>query len=328
MSQATPTPLAFSLSTNWNSERHETGEAIVDEIADLGFHALELGYKLDELKADGILLRINQGAIKASSVHAFCPAPLYASSGHPELYLAASLDDDERTMATILVERSLELARESGARAVVLHAGRVRQKKRWFRAPHSEIIIDTLAAAGADAPIFTKMNTRAKSVRNRIVTNHLNALRRSLDSLLPRFTAANIVLSLENLPSWEALPDENEITTLIKEYNTTALAQWYDIGHGEVRQNLGWCADNATIARELAPFTCGVHIHDVAPPATDHLPPGEGVIDFSRFSFYANDTTIRVFEPHPAVTPPTLQQSLKLLQKLWRTNPPILPNHT
>ena len=41
--------MKFSLSTNWNAQRHVDGEELVDEIVALGFGALELGYHMIDL---------------------------------------------------------------------------------------------------------------------------------------------------------------------------------------------------------------------------------------------------------------------------------------
>ena len=49
--------MRFSLSTNWNVRRHETGEALTDEILSLGFDALELGYHTTDELAAGIRRR-------------------------------------------------------------------------------------------------------------------------------------------------------------------------------------------------------------------------------------------------------------------------------
>ena len=309
-------PFPFSLSSNWNSIRHTTGEAIVDEVLSLGFDAVELGYRLDEIQAEGVLRRVREDAITVSSVHAFCPTPPHVAGGHPELYLAAALDDDERVMAVLLARKTLELAQKSGAKAVVLHAGRMRPKW-WHRAPASNTLIDLAEEHGVAAPLFQKLTNRAAVVRRRQVDKHLTALRRSLDSLLPHFTQAGITLCLENLPSWETLPDESEIATLVSDYGTSALAHWHDIGHGQVRQHLGWSADNATVAETLLSITRGIHIHDVQAMANDHHAPGTGVIDFTRFTFYRSDAIIRVFEPHPDIPAEEIAAALNFLRRTW-----------
>lgn len=317
MSSVLHPPLPFSLSSNWNSPRHASGEALVDEILPLGFDALEMGYRLDETQADGVLRRVRQGAVAVSSVHAFCPAPLHAAGGHPELYLAASLDEDERAMAVLLAGRTLDLAQAAGAPAVVLHAGRVRQKGWWRRAPASEALIGLAEAQGTDSPLFQKMTLHAAAVRSRFVAKHLDALRQSLDRLLPRFERAGVALCLENLPSWEAIPSESEIARLVADYRTPALAYWHDLGHGQVRQHLHWCSDHAAAAAALLPVTRGVHIHDVRAAAEDHQLPGTGVIDFARFAGYASDAVIRVFEPHPGIPGDALAEALATLRRTW-----------
>ncbi len=318
MSSVLHPPLPFSLSSNWNSARHEAGEAVVDEILSLGFDALEMGYRLDEAQADGVLRRARQGAVAVSSVHAFCPAPLHVAGGHPELYLAASLDEDERAMAVLLAGKTLELAQAAGAPAVILHAGRVRQKGWWWcRAPASEALIDLAEAQGTDSPLFQNLTLRAAALRTRLVAKHLDALRQSLDHLLPRFERAGIALCLENLPSWEAIPSESEIARLVADYRTPALAYWHDLGHGQVRQHLGWCSDHAAAAAALLPVTRGVHIHDVRAAAGDHQLPGAGVIDFARFAGYASDAVIRVFEPHPGIPGDALAEALAALRRIW-----------
>ncbi len=307
--------MTFSLSSNWNSARHASGEAVVDEILGLGFDALELGYQLDEAQSEGVLRRVRQGAAAVSSVHAFCPAPSHVAGGHPELYLAASLDDDDRAMAVLLIGKTLDFAKEAGARAVVLHAGRVQQGW-WRRAPASETLLE-LAAAGTASPRFQKQTAQAARARARHAGKHLAALRHSLDKLLPRFAQAGIALSLENLPSWEALPSETEIAQLVADYRTPTLAYWHDMGHGQVRQHLGWSADHVATAASLLPITRGVHIHDVRQLANDHQLPGSGVIDFARFAFYASADVIRVFEPLPGTPADKLAAALQLLRQTW-----------
>jgi len=307
---------AFSLSSNWNSARHTSGEAITDEILRLGFDAVELGYQLDESQAAGVLRRVRAGAVTVSSVHAFCPAPPHVAGGHPELYLAASLDEDDRALAVILIGKTLEFARQAGARAVVLHAGRVRQGW-WRRAPSTETLMGLAADPGVATPLFQGQTARALRARARRAARHLAALRRSLDALVPRFEQAGVALCLENLPSWEAIPSEAEIAQLVGDYRTSALAYWHDLGHGQVRQHLGWCPDHAAAAEALLPVTRGIHIHDMSGLANDHQLPGSGVIPFARFAFYGRADVIRVFEPQPGTAAEPLAAALARVRKLW-----------
>jgi sugar phosphate isomerase/epimerase len=302
--------MLFHLSTNWNASRHATGEALVDEILGLGFAGVELGYQLSELQAEGVRRRIASGALTVCSVHAYAPYPVGAPGGHPELYLLASRDDDDRAMACVLLQRTLTFAAEAGARAVVVHAGRIPVS------PSSDELIEAAEEDGLESRRYGKLLARNQRRRARAARRHLDALCRSLDVLLPRCARLNLTLCLENLPSWEAVPTEDEMLDLKQRYATPHLAYWHDIGHGQVRENLGWIR-HRECAERLLPHTFGLHIHDVLPPARDHLPPAQGALPFADFAFYGRAPVLRVLEPDPATQAADLVAGLNHLRKAW-----------
>jgi sugar phosphate isomerase/epimerase len=308
--------MKFALSTNWNVRRHEDGQAMVDEILALGFDALELGYHTTEELAAGVRRSVESGSVKVDSIHAYCPVPVGAPQGYPELYLLASLDEDERAMAAILIGRTLTFAASMGARAVVLHAGRIFLKS-LFGELHTRTLVDALMEEGTlEGPKYQRLLAKAVSRRTSRVRKYFDGFCLSLDVLLPKFEKAGVALCLENLPSVEAFPDEREMQMLKRRFDTPALAYWHDMGHGQVRENLGWIR-HAEAAHELLPITRGVHIHDAEPIMNDHLPPGKGMIDFSEFAFYGADEVIKVFEPSPDVTPDELRESLLFVRQIW-----------
>jgi len=314
-------PMRIALSTNWNVMRHTEGEPLVDEALSLGFDALELGYHTTEEIAVGIHKRVNAGEVAVGSVHAFCPVPVGAPHGYPELYLLASPDDDERTMATILLGQTLTFAESMGAKAVVLHAGRVFLQS-WLGGNIStDTVVEALEDADgqADAPAVRRLLDKAMRRRAGRARKIFDGFCRSLETLLPKFEKARVALCLENLPSVEAFPDEGEMRALKQRFGTSALAYWHDMGHGQVRENLGIIRHVET-ARALLPFTRGIHIHDALPPTRDHIPPGHGGIDFGAFSFYRDDNIIKVFEPSPYVNRADLETSLRHVRKVWQEN--------
>ena len=289
----------------------------MDEILSLGFDALELGYHTTEALAEGIRRRTVSGAITVDSVHAYCPVPLSAPHGYPELYLLASTDDDERAMATILLKRALAFASSMGARAMVLHAGRFRLKS-WFKSYTTGTVIEALEDAGGDRtnPVFQKIMQKVLAVRTREVGKAFDAFCLSLDTLLPAFEKASVKLCLENLPSVETFPDAREMAMLKERFPTPALGYWHDMGHGQVRDFLG-LENNLASAQSLLNITGGIHIHDAKPIQEDHLLPGKGTIDWSAFSFYGSADLFRVFEPSPDTGPVALSAALRDLRKLW-----------
>ena len=308
--------MRFSLSTNWNAQRHEDGEKLVDEIVALGFGALELGYHMTEELAVGVRRRVQAGTVTVDSVHAYCPVPIGAPHGYPELYLLASLDEDERAMAAILIGKTLTFASTMGASAVVLHAGRVFLNS-FFGNLHSQTLVDVLEKEGTlESERYQKVLTKARRRRAARVRKYFDGFCLSLDALLPKFEKAGVTLCLENLPSIEAFPDEREMLMLKQRFDTPALAYWHDMGHGQCRENLGW-SPHVETARQLLPYTRGIHIHDALPLLNDHLPPGKGEIAFEAFSFYGADGVIKVFEPGPSVTGTELAEALRFVEKAW-----------
>ena len=303
----------FALSTNWNSHRHVSGEALVDEILSLGFDSLEVGYNYPAGLVEGLMSRLQSGAICAGSVHAFTPVPIGAPSGHPELFLMADLDEDLRRLAVFHMRATLNFAQTVGARAVVAHAGRVPIGGYWER--HSRYH----AADNIDNWRYRWNRKRMLRVRQRQIDRHLNALRRSLDVLIPEFAQAGVVLALENLPSWDALPHADEIRQLAVEYGRS-LRCWHDIGHGQIMENCGLCPHRETIW-QLRDLVAGTHIHDVRGALQDHQAPGHGGIDFSGFGFLADHHILHVLEPAPAVTAEDLKAGLLLLRQTWITAP-------
>ena len=310
--------MRFSLSTNWNASRHSDGEAMAEEILALGFDALELGYNTAEAHVAGLKRCLASGAATADSVHSYCPVPISAPHGYPELYLLASLDDDERAMATLLLGRTLDFAASMGARAVVLHAGRVFLDSWLFGSLSTARLCDALDEAGRDPADAGYQSVLAKALRRRKkrAWKHFDGFCRSLDALLPRFERAGVTLCLENLPSIEGFPDRVEMRMLGERFRAAPLAYWHDMGHAQVREFLGWEAHLDT-ARALLPMTRGIHIHDAEPLTDDHLPPGEGDIDFSAFAFYGTADVIRVFEPEPRAKPEALRTALRMMRTAW-----------
>ena len=302
--------MTFNLSTNWNASRHATGEAMVDEILALGFAGVELGYHLSEIQAEGVRRRVRSGSLQVGSVHAYAPVPLGAPGGHPELYLLASRDEDDRVMATILLQKTMAFAADMGARVVVVHAGRIPI------APSSSELIESGEEDGITSKRYQKLLQRNQRRRARQARKYLDALCRSLDLLLPRAAQLNLTLALENLPSWEALPNEDEMLELKQRYPTPQLAYWHDMGHGQVRENLGWIRHRES-AERLLPYTAGLHIHDVLPLALDHLTPPLGKLPFADFAFYGTAPVLRVFEPAPNAPAAAVADGLKYLQQTW-----------
>ncbi len=288
----------------------------MDEVLALGFEALELGYNLTDTQAKDIKIIVERGEVDIDSVHAYCPVPIEAPHGYPELYLLASLDEDERVMARIMIENTLNFAADMGAKAVVLHAGRIFLKS-LFSSMNTYTLADAIGAEGGnDGERYCKLLAKAVKRRQSRVQKYYDGFCLSLETLLPEFEKRGVTLALENLPSIEAFPDMREMMMLKERFDTPTLAYWHDIGHGQVREFFGW-ERHVEVVETLLPVTQGIHIHDAQPLLDDHLPPGAGEVAFDMLRGYADDRIIKVFEPARDVPAADLKRSLEFVRSVW-----------
>lgn len=311
----------LSLSTNWISRSLNDGHSLVEAAHRLDLDALELGYALTNRQADDIRAAVSAREIHITSVHAFCPLPMGSTEGHPETFSITLTDSRERHRAIEAVLDSARFAAEVGAKVVVLHAGRVLEIV--HEAKHFASLV---AAPKRPQGFLSRLLHRPPDVdraRESLIEHraakaprYLDCLRHSLDTLLPAFEELQLKLGLENLPSFDALPNESEMVQLLQEFDSPALAYWHDLGHGQVRANLGFI-HHASVVRRFTPYLAGMHIHDVIPPLTDHVMPPLGAIHFPSFAFLGALDVPAVLEPAPNTPEEDLRNAIQFLRQTW-----------
>mgnify|MGYP000900654547 CR=1 FL=1 len=302
--------MLFALTTRWNAGRHVSGEEMIEEILALGFPAVELGYNLRMDLVPGVQKMVQQKAVVVTSVHNFCPVPVGAPAGHPELFTLADPDPRVRQLAVQHTSRTIRFAAETGARAVVLHAGNVDMKRLTDQ-------LLTLYEHGQQfSPKYEKIKLKLLTLREKKARRQIEYLYQGIEALLPVLDECGIRLGIENLPNWETIPTETEVETLLKHFNSPRLGCWHDIGHAAVRRFLGFISVERWMER-LQDYLVGMHIHDARPPAMDHLIPPRGEIDFSQYKRYAAMNICRVFEPGPTATAEEIKAGLDCIKTLW-----------
>lgn len=310
--------MRFSLSTNWNNSRLDDGSAIVDEALALGFDALELGFRTTPEQLAGFKRRLDE--MPVDSVHAYCPVPIGAPSGHPELHQLADPDEDERALARMLLQKTLECAQELGAKIVVTHAGYVKLDG-WFVNRGSDalrqLILDQDGKPAPDNPRHVKFLAKARARRNVRGIKLRETFRRELDQVIPMLEKAKVTLALENLPSLEGFPNAAEAEELMKDLKGAPVKLWFDTGHARVRECHGWSEGATEIANRVAEYVCGMHLNDVKDYNDDHRQPGWGGVDFAALAPLAQRDILRVFEPHRPVEFDELKASLAMMRRLW-----------
>lgn len=302
--------MPLALSTRWNAGRHHSGEALIEEILELGLDRVELGYDLRAELIPGIHAMVDAKAIRIDSVHNFCPVPVGAPRPHPELYTPASTDRREREYAVTHISRTLRFAAEVGARVAVCHSGNVDMPSYSFdllrMAAHNEQF----------TPSFEALKLKAQILRDKRAPRQIEYLYETLEALLPVVQETGVQLALENLPTWEAIPSELEGEKIMQRFHAHGIRLWWDIGHAQIRENLGFINASRWL-RRLLPYIAGMHIHDVAPPGQDHLMPPRGKVDFPALADVGRMDKVRVLEPAPDTDPALIVRAVEYLRDTW-----------
>jgi len=302
--------MSFALSTRWNAYRNESGEKLVEEILELGIDRIELSYDLHLGLVPGIRKMVEQKAVSVTSTHNFCPVPVGFTRGHPELYSLSDLNAARRETAVAATIKCITFAAEVGAKVLVAHVGNVSMTNISLK------LMDLAEQGKLYDNKYEKLKLKVLMQRDKKVRPYLDQLSQSIEDLLPVLQEHNVRLGIENLPTWESLPTEAELERILQRFNSPFVRYWHDIGHGQVRQNLGFIGQLRWLEK-LKPYLAGMHIHDVAFPAQDHIMPPNGNIIFSDFAPYAQATDLRVIEPAPGTNETELVEAARLLAAAW-----------
>jgi sugar phosphate isomerase/epimerase len=306
----------LSLSTNWCSHAVTNGEEISEKAVDLGFNELELGYAATDIHIQGIRRKLD--LIPVGSVHAFCPVPISAPLGHPELYRLADFNPENRALANTYVKRSVQFAADIGADTVVLHAGKISINGLFDRLDSQKLKCILNSCGGNCASRrYMKTLSLANSRRWKRGRKMIDIFSRTLEDLIPTLEKHSVILAFENMPYLEGFPNEDESELIIKRFASAPVKSWLDTGHHLVRVNHGWTSGRLPFS---ADNVAGMHLNDVENLHDDHLAPGEGNVDFASFENLARNVRHVVFEPSSSVGEESLRRALSFIRKSWKLN--------
>lgn len=303
--------MEFALTTRWNAGRHSSGEAMVEEILELGFTHIELGYDTRMDLVPGIENMVEQGAVTVTSLHNFCPLPMGAPHGHPELYTFANTNRHIRQNAIHYTKQTVEFAARVGAKAIVVHAGYVETRKSTSQ------LLDLVVTGKLYTPAYDKQKMKLAVERDKKAPRFVAWMYECMEAMLPTLEEYQVAIGLENLPTWEALPSETEIEALCNHFDSPYVRAWWDMGHAQIRENLGYINHERWMTK-LHPLIVGLHVHDVSHKIADHTMPPLGEIDFSRFATLgARPDLIRVIEPTTKTPAHEIAEAHTLLRAAW-----------
>jgi sugar phosphate isomerase/epimerase len=307
--------MKFAISTRWNASRHTDGGELVDELLQAGADQIELGYDTRIELLPGITEALEQGRISVSSVHNYCPVPQGVPKGHPELWTFASPQAKIHDLAVQHTLRTMQFASEIGAGIIVIHCGYA-----TIRRVSTHTLTDLIQGNLQNSDAYERKFNALLKKRTKAHVKPLNQIRKALEYLLPLAERLDVQLGLENLPTLEAVPDEEDMALLLGEFNSPYLKYWHDIGHAQIRENLGYI-QHLAVLEQLGPALGGMHLHDVADVTRDHVMPPNGELGLQRYRPFVRDDIPLVVEPSPFSTFEDVSTGLAWIKHWWDNGP-------
>lgn len=295
----------YSLSTAWNYRNHRDVGGMVEEIKSLGFDSVELNFALTESQVNDFIKLKDSGYIRVSSTHNYCPLPegVDPKEASPEYYSLTSRNKDERELAVRFTKKSMDFARRLGARALIVHLGRVDIEDRTKR-------LFTIT----DKARFEREKGEALNERREKAGPFLEAGMKSLEALLDHAGRIDLNIALETRYYIKEIPSLSEFKTIFNALGDRRLCYWHDTGHAQIYENLS-ILKHEDYLDALSNRLIGVHLHDII-LFDDHRAPGCGEFDFGRLKPYLKPDTERVIEAHRISGPEEVKNSRKFLDKV------------
>ena len=276
---------------------------MIQEILDLGFDTLELGHGIRLPLVEGILKMFEAGKMKVSSLHNFCPLPPEIPRASPDCYQFSADRPAERERAVRHTFKTIDFAKRLGAEFVVLHLGSVPI------GDYTDRLVRMAEVGMRTSKAFVQAKLEAVKKRE---ANQAVPLRRSIECLKTIYEYAaerGIRLGIESRHSYEEMPSEREMLTVLDQFPGPTAGYWHDFGHVQVKHNLGFL-DHVEWMQRVAPRLIGCHLHDTKWPGRDHMAPFTGDVEYDKLIPLIPDNTLFVFEMSPRRTAEEITTSL------------------
>jgi sugar phosphate isomerase/epimerase len=294
----------IALSTMWAVGQFRSLADFFEAASQLGFSRFELNHAVDSAMLEGLSL---DGAI--TGVHEPCPADISAAELKRRNWLISAPDEEDRQQGVLATRRSIDLAHELGAPVVIVHPGQVDVD------PALESRLVELYRTGQyDQPQYAKARERLVAARAARAETNMGPVRRSLMELAECAAQRGIRLGLENRLHYYEIPTPDELDELLDLDLGEVVGYWYDVGHAEVLEHLGFHRHEEWLRRFAGPQgrAIGVHLHDVV-GLRDHLAAGLGRVDWDMVGRYLPASLLRTCEFLSSNTPQQVAAGLRWL---------------
>lgn len=299
----------LGISTVWKSGEFNDGEELMESLARLGFREIELEYRISQDTFEGIKQFLKKTHdVKIVSVHNFFPIPEIHETGGADIFHFSSEDAEERSLAVKYAIKTIQIASDLGARAVVLHLGKVHMDTLSLE------LFNLYDAGMRGSDEYLSKLDETRILRNRKKGKAIEMMLLSMDELEKAAEKYDVSIGIENRYFFEECPDFEEMAVIFDKFEDGRIGYWHDAGHAQVQENLGFVRVEDML-RAYGKFLIGFHLHDVK-GYSDHHVPGIGEVDFYLLKKYMKKDTIKILEIHPREAENDLMDGVDFLKNM------------
>lgn len=295
---------------------------MLKEIREHGFEYAELSHGIRITLVPGILKAVEEGLIKISSCHNFCPLPPGIIYPAPNLFQPSSKSAEEHEQWVRYTKRSIDFAAQVKAAVLVCHLGSVnffwfnpaRKVKHYLRShslPHYR-----------DDKAYLKLRDEALAKIRKRMPVFWGNVKKSIGLVLEHATKQGVKLGFENREKFDELPLDDDFGALFESLPADApVGYWHDAGHADLKERMVLLSHLQHLEKNASRLL-GFHLHDVNGHNQDHQPIGSGHIDFRAISKFWRSHHRLILELSPRLTPAEVDASKATVDHLlaeWGT---------
>ena len=271
-------------------------------MADFKFEYAELSHGIRITLVPGILKAVDEGVIRISTTHNFCPLPTGVMQAAPNIFEPSSADLREQDQWLRHTKRSIDMAAQLKSRLLVCHLGSVvfflfnpARKLRRYRREHES------ADLSADKNYEALLAASMVKLRRRMGP-YWERTKANVNRILDYAEQKGLKLGFENREKFEELPLDPDFPEFFAGLAAAApVGYWHDTGHADIKEKMGLLNHREHLEKN-ARRLLGFHLHDVNADGEDHQAVGSGHIDFGMISSFWRPEHILVLELGPRAT--------------------------
>jgi sugar phosphate isomerase/epimerase len=287
------------------------------EMAGLGFRHVELSHGIRITLVPGILRAVEEGVVKISSTHNFCPLPTGMMRPAPNLYEPSASDPRERDQWLRHTQRSIDFAAQVKAQVIVCHLGSVRfpwlnpaRRIREYMRRHPDA-----GRTPEDRKFQALLQKSRIKLQQRIPPFWVHA-KTGVNAIVDYARVKGVQLGIENRERFEELPLDSDFLECLESFGAGApVGYWHDTGHADLKEGMGLLQHRMHLEK-LTRQTLGFHLHDVSAQGHDHQPIGTGQVDFEMISRFWRPEHLLTLELSPRVSGDQVRESKKRIEAL------------